>query len=75
VKEINFNIGFMKAMGFDKSPHYSNGLIPPAITGLHNGDAIKAWMDTGIKYVVGDNTRPPLRSPVRPKFCRQIACD
>ena len=39
------------------------GIIPPAITGLHNADAIKAWMDNGIVHVVGDNTRPPLRNP------------
>jgi hypothetical protein len=43
----------------------SKGLIPPAITGLHNGDAIKAWHDAGIQNVVGDNTRPSLMNSVR----------
>lgn len=38
--------------------------IPPAITGLHNGDAIRAWHDAGIVYVVGDNTRPSLMNTV-----------
>lgn len=41
-----------------------SSLIPPAITGLHNGDTVKAFMDNGIKYVVGDNTRPALMNTV-----------
>lgn len=62
-REIAFNIAWMKQIGLWTSNKFSpNGLIPPAITGLHNGDAIKAWMDNGIKYVVGDNTRPALRN-------------
>lgn len=60
-KEISFNKDWLSAAGFAGSTVFSgNGLIPPAITGLHNGDAIRAWMDNGIKYVVGDNTRPVL---------------
>jgi len=43
---------------------FSWGLIPPAITGLHNGDVIRAWMQNGIKYVVGDNSRPVLLNTV-----------
>jgi hypothetical protein len=51
----------MQHSGISSARYYSpNGLIPPAITGMHNADAIKAWMDNGIKYVVGDNTRTPL---------------
>lgn len=45
------------------------GLIPPAITGLHNGDAIRAWHDAGIIYVVGDNTRPLLMNQVSLMLC------
>jgi len=59
-KEIKFNIAWLAKSGISSASRFSNGLIPPAITGLHNGDAIKAWMDNGIKYVVGDNTRPVL---------------
>ena len=60
-KEITFNQAWLKTGGIDAAAVFSaNGLIPPAITGLHNGDAIKAWLDNGIKYVVGDNTRPVL---------------
>jgi hypothetical protein len=55
-KEISFNIAWSKQVGIAAAQRYSGkGLVPPAITGLHNGDAIKAWMDNGITSVVGDN--------------------
>lgn len=64
-KEIFFNKQWMSAVGITSASKFSsNGLIPPAITGLHNGDAIKAFMDNGITSVVGDNTRPLLRNQV-----------
>ncbi|KAH6612971.1 hypothetical protein C7974DRAFT_322017 [Boeremia exigua] len=60
-KEISFNIAWSQQVSLSAGKRYSGkGLVPPAITGLHNGDAIKAWMDNGITSVVGDNTRPPL---------------
>jgi len=63
--EIKFNIAWLKQIGIWNGNKFSpGGLVPPAITGLHNGDAIKAWQDNGIKYVVGDNTRPVLRNGV-----------
>ncbi|KAK0616350.1 hypothetical protein B0T14DRAFT_434676 [Immersiella caudata] len=63
-REIHFNIDWLKQIGLWDSPRFSPaGLIPPAITGLHNGDAIRAWIDNGIRIVVGDNTRPVLRNP------------
>ncbi|KAJ5965945.1 hypothetical protein N7481_012659 [Penicillium waksmanii] len=59
--EISFNQAWLKAVGIDQSTHYTaNGIIPPAITGLHNGDALQAWWDNGITNCVGDNTRPAL---------------
>lgn len=62
-REIYFNIAWLKQIGLWTSNKFSpSGIIPPAITGMHNGDAIKAWMDNGIKFVVGDNTRPVLRN-------------
>jgi hypothetical protein len=65
-KEIQFNQAWMRQVGISSARYFSgNGLIPPAITGLHNGDVIQAWLQNGIKYVVGDNTRPVLRNPVR----------
>lgn len=63
-REIQYNQAWMKQIGIDQAKRFSpNGLIPPAITGVRNGDVIRAWMDNGIKYAVGDNTRPVLRNP------------
>lgn len=51
----------MKQTGISAATKFTpNGIIPPAITGMHNGDAIRAWHDGGITNVVGDNTRPSL---------------
>ncbi|KAK6352394.1 hypothetical protein TWF730_009221 [Orbilia blumenaviensis] len=62
-REITYNQQFQQKSFFDKAKRFSpRGIIPPAITGLHNADAIKAWMEAGISYVVGDNTRAPLRN-------------
>lgn len=63
-REIHFNQDWLAQMGIDQATRFSpKGLIPPAITGLHNADVIRAWLDNGILHVVGDNTRPPLRNP------------
>ncbi|KAL4901300.1 hypothetical protein BDW74DRAFT_170241 [Aspergillus multicolor] len=60
-KEINFNQVWLDRTGFAASSKFTNnGIIPPAITGLHNGDALRAWWDNGITNCVGDNTRPVL---------------
>ncbi|EHL02098.1 hypothetical protein M7I_1877 [Glarea lozoyensis 74030] len=60
-REISWNQAWFAQTGIADATMFSpNGIIPPAITGLHNGDALRAWLDNGIKYVVGDNTRPPL---------------
>ncbi|KAG9234920.1 hypothetical protein BJ875DRAFT_504369 [Amylocarpus encephaloides] len=63
-KEISFNVAWLQQTGISAGAFSSNSLIPPAITGLHNGDAIRAWMDHGIKYVVGDSSRAALLNPV-----------
>lgn len=64
-KEIVFNKAWMQQMGISGASKFSvSALIPPAITGLHNGDAIKAWWDNGIRNVVGDRTRPVINNPV-----------
>ncbi|KAJ5707544.1 hypothetical protein N7488_007345 [Penicillium malachiteum] len=60
-KEISFNQAWLKQVGIDQAEHFTaNGIIPPAITGLHNGDALQAWYDNGITNCVGDNTRSAL---------------
>lgn len=62
-REIAFNQAWLKQVGIDQAARFSpRGIIPPAITGLHNADAIRAWTDNGIVNVVGDNTRPILRN-------------
>ncbi|KAL3422761.1 hypothetical protein PVAG01_06917 [Phlyctema vagabunda] len=64
-KEITFNLATAELMNFTKAAKFSgSGLIPPAITGLHNGDVIRAWSDNGLWNAVGDNTRNVLRSSV-----------
>lgn len=64
-KEISWNVQWLQTVGFYDSDRFSpNGIIPPAITGLHNADALQAWADNGLKWVVGDNTRPVLMNPV-----------
>lgn len=63
-REIAFNVAWLRQIGLSGATQFSpNGIIPPAITGLHNGDALQGWWDNGVKYVVGDNTRPVLRNP------------
>jgi hypothetical protein len=62
-KEIIFNQAWLKQLGLDAGKFSPAGLIPPAITGVHNGDVIKAWLDNGITNVVGDNSRPVLMNP------------
>ncbi|KAG8163143.1 hypothetical protein KVR01_007621 [Diaporthe batatas] len=63
-REIEFNQAWMKQNGIANATSFSaKGLIPPAITGTHNGDVIRAWMDAGLTSIVGDNTRPVLRNP------------
>jgi hypothetical protein len=63
-KEITFNQQHASILGLSNSPRWSKaGLIPPAITGLHNGDALNAFWTNGLVHGVGDNTRPLLRNP------------
>jgi len=60
-REITFNKAWLAQVAIDKAQRFSGtGLIPPAITGMHNGDALRAFMDNGIVNGVGDNTRPVL---------------
>ncbi|ETN37056.1 uncharacterized protein HMPREF1541_08046 [Cyphellophora europaea CBS 101466] len=62
LKEIQFNQAWLQQIGFTAGRFTPNGLIPPAITGLHNGDVLRAWTNAGLRNCVGDNTRPALRN-------------
>ena len=65
IREIHINLQFAELLNITNSPKFSaSGVIPPAITGLHNGDVIRAWSDNGLWNAIGDNTRPVLRNPV-----------
>lgn len=64
VLQITFNQAWLSQVGIANGKFSANGLIPPAITGLHNGDVIEAWIENGITTVVGDNTRPLLLNSV-----------
>jgi len=64
-REITWNQAWADQIGLSKAKAWSpRGIIPPAITGLHNGDALSAWSANGIVNVVGDNTRPVLLNTV-----------
>jgi hypothetical protein len=67
-KEITFNQAWLKQVGLTAGNFSANALIPPAITGLHNGDAIRAWVTAGLANCVGDNSRPPLRNSQNPMW-------
>ncbi|KAI3400682.1 hypothetical protein diail_2394 [Diaporthe ilicicola] len=62
LKEIEWNQQWLAQSGIASANFTANGLIPPAITGLHNGDALRAWHDAGLVNCVGDNSRPALRN-------------
>jgi hypothetical protein len=64
--EITWNQKWLSQIALANAKWFSpSGIIPPAITGLHNGDALRAWKANGIVNVVGDNTRPVLLNTVR----------
>jgi len=68
-KEITFNQQHATNLGLNSAARWSpNGLVPPAITGLHNGDALQAFFENGITNVVGDNSRPVLLNPTNPHW-------
>ena len=62
LKEIQFNQAWLQQVGFAAGKFSAASLIPPAITGLHNGDVLRAWKAAGLTNCVGDNTRPVLRN-------------
>ncbi|KAJ3403122.1 hypothetical protein HDV05_008046 [Chytridiales sp. JEL 0842] len=62
--EITVNQNFARGVGFDTKPNWSkHSLVSPGISGIFNGDAIRAWRDAGLTSVVGDITRPNINNP------------
>ncbi|RMZ88212.1 hypothetical protein DV736_g4552, partial [Chaetothyriales sp. CBS 134916] len=62
LKEIQFNQAWFNQTGIggNAATFSAGGLIPPAITGLHNGDVLRAWRDAGLNHCVGDSSRVAL---------------
>ncbi|KAJ3126138.1 hypothetical protein HK098_007849 [Nowakowskiella sp. JEL0407] len=62
--EVSMNIKATKSLlkFFNESYFSPNSIVTPQISGLRNGDAIKAIVDNGINYAVGDDSRPELIS-------------
>lgn len=64
LREVQYNLMYAELLNITNAAKFSgSGLISPAITGLHNGDAIRAWADNGLWNAIGDNTRNNLRNP------------
>lgn len=62
--EMSFNLLHAELLGLTSAAQWSNKtFIPPSISGMHNGDALKAFMDNGVMGGVGDSTRPALLNP------------
>lgn len=62
-EEFSLNIDTAKVLFGDalSDPAYDGkSCITPSITGLFNGEALRAMYDVGIRNVVGDNSRPEL---------------
>lgn len=68
-KEIQFNQEWFTQTSLNSARVFSpEALIPPAITGMHNGDALRAFYDLGLRNSVGDNARPTLRNQQNPMW-------
>lgn len=62
--ELSFNYKHAQFIGLTKAKMWSNKtFIPPSISGMHNGDALRAIWGNGIIGGVGDSTRPALCNP------------
>jgi len=67
--EITWNQKWLSQTGIANANKFSpNGIVPPAITGLFNGDALRVWKENGITNVVGDNTRNLLLNTVSDEY-------
>lgn len=62
--EMSYNYHHAQVIGLTNATKWSNKtFIPPGISGMHNGDALRALWDNGIIGGVGDSTRPVLCNP------------
>ncbi|KAI9344677.1 hypothetical protein BDR26DRAFT_857406 [Obelidium mucronatum] len=66
---FNFHLASKDLWGLDGQPYWSNkSMVTPGISGIFNGDALKALLDFGITGAVGDSSRPSLWNTERPMY-------
>ncbi|KAJ3350009.1 hypothetical protein HDU83_009950 [Entophlyctis luteolus] len=66
---FNFKLASSAYMGLNGKSYWSNKtMVTPGISGLFNGDALRALSDFGIKAAVGDSSRMPTMNALRPMY-------
>ncbi|KAJ3112952.1 hypothetical protein HDU96_003953 [Phlyctochytrium bullatum] len=71
--EISYNYDMAQQLGLTSTPNWSNfSMVTPGISGLFNGDALKALLDFGITASVGDSSRPKTLNSTNPEFWPMI---
>lgn len=67
--ELSYNYHHAQVLGLSNAKMWSNKtFIPPGISGMHNGDALRAFLNNGIIGGVGDSTRPALCNQENPNW-------
>ncbi|KAJ3381227.1 hypothetical protein HDU84_005270 [Entophlyctis sp. JEL0112] len=66
---MNFRMASSNFLDLVGKQYWSNNtLVTPGISGLFNGDALRALYDFGVKGAVGDSSRPPTLNSNRPLY-------
>jgi hypothetical protein len=67
--ELIYNRNFATAAGWSNLPTWSNfSMVSPGISGVFNGDALKAFVDAGYSSIVGDTSRPNIGNPINSRW-------
>ncbi|KAJ3004809.1 UNVERIFIED_CONTAM: hypothetical protein HDU68_004887 [Siphonaria sp. JEL0065] len=69
INEVTFNLNLADGKYWNlasQSVWSSKSIVTPGISGIFNGDALKALSDSGIKGCVGDSSRPKTLNTDRP---------
>ncbi|KAJ3017196.1 UNVERIFIED_CONTAM: hypothetical protein HDU68_011805 [Siphonaria sp. JEL0065] len=70
---FNFHLASKDLWGLDGQPFWSNrSMVTPGISGIFNGDALRALTDFGITGVVGDSSRNKTLNTERPLWWPMI---
>ncbi|KAJ3095132.1 hypothetical protein HDU97_007245 [Phlyctochytrium planicorne] len=73
LNEISFNYDMAQQIGLTTSAGWSNfSMVTPGISGLFNGDALRALTQFGITAAVGDTSRPKTTNLTNPEFWPMI---